>query len=84
MSIFGPGFRYPVPFIKSGSGKRREPACAADCPKFIGRAKLVGVVQRAEMDLDLVRRAGKDGRSAMRAEVAALIAAGFSGDDNSV
>lgn len=51
----------------------RKPRLSPTGPKLIGGAKLIRGIQRPEMQLDLIARPGKHGRTTDRAEMPPLI-----------
>jgi len=51
--------------------KLRQPGFAEDGPAFIGRGELVGGVEGAEVDFDLIAAAGEDRGAASAAVMAA-------------
>ncbi len=67
----------PVPRIPHHPGKLRQPRLAPDGPALIAGLELVRRIKGAEMDLDLIPGAGKDGGAAVGAEMAAAKGAGF-------
>jgi hypothetical protein len=54
--------------VPPGERKGWEPAFATSDPAFVSRHKWVGVIEYAQVDLDLVRAAGENGRAAARTE----------------
>lgn len=58
----------------------RQESLAADGPEFVGGPNLVRLVERADVQLHLIARAGKDRRPAARAEETPLVFAGVALD----
>src|SRR5690606_6277154 len=71
-SVLTPPGGRAVTSIATDDRKRRQPGFPPDDPELIGGYQLVRLIQRAEIDLDLVAAAGKDRGTTARAEEAAL------------
>src|SRR5690554_1014747 len=59
-SVLTPSGGRAVTSIATDDRKRRQPGFPPDDPELIGGYQLVRLIQRAEIDLDLVAAAGKD------------------------
>src|SRR5690554_5459567 len=83
-SVLAPSGRRAVTSIATDDRKRRQPGFPPDDPELIGGYQLVRVIQRAEIDLDLVAAAGQDRETKARAEEAAVVFGGGGADADSV